>query len=116
SDTQSVPPELKQVFDRICDEYADKFGLTCGGSQPLEFEWICCFDNGTDNSNLSVLESSSSYKSLATFRNVIAAENEAEIYERIRVLENQHYYNIPPYNNLGDYSRVVQEHFDQVLN
>lgn len=62
-----------------------------GGSQPLDFEWICCFDNGADSSNLPALESSSSSESLATFRNVIAAENEAEIYERIRVLENQHY-------------------------
>ncbi|KAL5077878.1 hypothetical protein RYX36_016862 [Vicia faba] len=89
---------------------------TCGGSQPLDFEWIYCFDNGADSSNLPALESSSSYESLATFRNVIAAENEAEIYERIRVLENQHYYNIPPHNNPGDYARLVREHFDQALN
>lgn len=87
-----------------------------GGSQPLDFEWICCFDNGADSSNLPALESSSSSESLATFRNVIAAENEAEIYERIRVLENQHYYNIPPHNNPGDYARLVREHFDQALN
>lgn len=93
-----------------------QFGLTCGGSQPLDFEWICCFDNGADSSNLPALESSSSSESLATFRNVIAAENEAEIYERIRVLENQHYYNIPPHNNPGDYARLVREHFDQALN
>lgn len=93
-----------------------QYGLTCGGSQPLEFECIYWFDNGADSSNLSALESSSSYESLATFRNLIALENEAEIYERIRVLENQYYYNIPPHNNPGDYARLIREHFDYVLN
>lgn len=90
--------------------------LVAMGSQPLDFEWICSFDNGADSSNLPALESSSSSDSLSTYRNVIAAENEAEIYDRIRVLENQHYYNIPPQNNQGDYERLVREHFDQAIN
>ena len=91
--------------------------LLAMGSHPLDFGWwICSFDNGADSSNLPALESSSSSESLATYRNVIAAENEAEIYQRIRVLENQHYYNIPPQNNQGDYERLVREHFDQAIN
>ncbi|KAL5070709.1 hypothetical protein RYX36_021596, partial [Vicia faba] len=49
-----------------------------------DFEWIFCFENDIDNSNLPMLEWSSSYESLDPFQNVIAAENEAEIYERIR--------------------------------
>lgn len=43
------------------------------------------------------------------------AENEAEIYARIRNLENQHYYNLPPQNNPGDYERLVRDNFDQAL-
>lgn len=65
--------------------------------------------------NLPALESSSSSESLATFRAQIAAENEAEIYQRIRILESRDYYNIPPQNNPGDYERLVREHFDQAI-
>jgi len=86
------------------------------GSQPLDFEWICYFDNGAESSNLPALESESSSASLATYRNEIAAESEADIYNRIRHLEHMEYSNIPPQNNIGDYERLVREHFDQALN
>jgi hypothetical protein len=62
------------------------------------------------------VESSSSSESLATFRNVIAAENEEEIYIRIRHLESLDYYCLPPQNNPGDYERLVREHFDAAIN
>ena len=64
----------------------------------------------------SLVESSSSSESLATFRNVIAADKEMEIYNRITNMETQLYYNIPPQNNPGDYARLVREHFDQAIN
>lgn len=67
-------------------------------------------------SSLPTLPSSSSSESLNTFRNVIAAENEAEIYTRIRDLENMQYFNLPPQNNPGDYERLVREHFNQAIN
>lgn len=60
--------------------------------------------------------SESSSESLWTFRNIIAAENEAEIYTRIRSIENEQYYNLPPQNHPGEYERLVREHFDQALN
>ncbi|KAK4339060.1 hypothetical protein RND71_040522 [Anisodus tanguticus] len=62
------------------------------------------------------MESSSSSESLTTFRNVIAAENEAEIYDRIKILENLQYYNIPPQNTPGDYAALVRENFDSAIN
>lgn len=62
------------------------------------------------------LESSSSTESLATYRNIIAAENEAQIYQRIRALEAALYYNLPPQDNEGEYETIVREHFDQALN
>lgn len=86
------------------------------GSQPLDFDFISFFDNGAESSNLPALESESSSASLSTYRNVIAAENEAEIYNRIRNLENNQYYNLPPQNNIGDYESLVREHFEQALN
>jgi len=52
---------------------------------------------------------------LATFRNVIAAANEAEIYNRIRALEGLQYYNLPPQNNPGEYESIVRDHFDQAV-
>ena len=59
---------------------------------------------------ISPLESESSSASLTTYlieiRNVIAAEDEAEIYNRIRNIENMHYYNVPPQNNAVDYERL----------
>ncbi|KAL3534674.1 hypothetical protein ACH5RR_003135 [Cinchona calisaya] len=72
--------------------------------------------NSSGETSLPALESSSSSESLATFRNVIAAENEAEIYTRLRNIESLHYYNLPPQNNPGDYERLVREHFDQAIN
>jgi len=66
--------------------------------------------------SLPPLESESSSASLQTYRNVIAAESEAEIYNRIRALENLQYFNVPPQNNMGDYERLVRSHFDQALN
>lgn len=61
------------------------------------------------------VESSSSSESLATFRNVIAAANEAEIYNRIRALEGLQYYNLPPQKNPGEYESIVRDHFDQAV-
>lgn len=85
------------------------------GHQPLDFDLVCYFDNGADSFNLPALESSSSSESLATFRAQIAAENEAEIYERIRILEGLDYYNLPPQNHPGDYEMLVREHFNQAI-
>lgn len=82
--------------------------LVALGSQPLDFGWICWFDNGADSSNLPALESESSSASLNTYRNEIAAESEAGIYQRINVLENQQFYNIPPQNNPGEYANIVR--------
>ena len=67
-------------------------------------------------SRLPTSESSSSSESLATFRNVIAAENETEIYQRIKNLENGHYYSIPPQTRPGEYEAIVRHHFDQAIN
>ncbi|MCE2056005.1 hypothetical protein HAX54_043912 [Datura stramonium] len=87
-----------------------------------------CFDfgvsstsNESENSaresgSLPRLESESSSESLNTFRNLIAAENEAEIYRRIRFLENGAYYNLPPQNTPGDYAALVRENFNSAIN
>lgn len=69
------------------------------------------FERTTYASSIN-LESESSSESLNTFRNVIAAENEGEIYRRIRLLENGQYYNLPPQNTLGDYPALVRENFN----
>lgn len=61
------------------------------------------------------MESSSSSESLATFRAEIAAENEAEIFARIRSLETLDYYNLPPQKNPGEYEVLVREEFEQAL-
>ena len=66
--------------------------------------------------NLPHLESSSSTESLGTYRNFIAADNEAEIYQRIRALQTREYYNIPPQNAIGEYETIVRDHFDQARN
>lgn len=66
--------------------------------------------------SLPPLESSSSTESLGTYRNVIAADNEAEIYQRIQALEAREYYNIPPQDEVGEYESIVREHFDQARN
>ncbi|KAI3693007.1 hypothetical protein L6452_32833 [Arctium lappa] len=65
--------------------------------------------------SLPALESSSSSESWATFRAEIAAENEAEIYARIRSLQSHCYYNLPPQNNPGEYEGLVRDHLDQAL-
>lgn len=67
-------------------------------------------------SSLPPLESSSSTESLGTYRNIIAADNEAQIYQRIQALEAGLYFNIPPQNEGGEYEGLVREHFDQALN
>lgn len=72
--------------------------------------------NSGGERSVPALESSSSSESLATFRGVIAAGNEAEIYERIRNLETRDFYNLPPQNQPGEYEGIVREHFDQALN
>ena len=66
--------------------------------------------------SLPLLESSSSSESLNTFRNVIMPDNENNLYTRIIFLEEQSCYNLPPQSNLGDYERLVREHFDQAIN
>lgn len=43
-------------------------------------------------------------------------DNENNLYTRIRFLEEQSCYNLPPQSNLGDYERLVREHFDQAIN
>ncbi|KAL0310401.1 UNVERIFIED_CONTAM: Cytochrome c oxidase subunit [Sesamum calycinum] len=50
--------------------------------------------------------SSSSDDSLTTFRNIIAAPNERELYNRITFLENQNYYGLPPQTRPGEYSSI----------
>ena len=49
---------------------------------------VSSLSNESANSQPAEMEPSSSSESLTTFRNVIAAENEAEIYNRIRILQN----------------------------
>lgn len=78
------------------------------GSQPLDFEWICCFDNGAYN--LPALESSAQESSSSSDS---FAYNPYEIYQRIRILEARDYYNLPPQNNQGDYERLVRENLSR---
>ncbi|KAL2923317.1 Epidermal growth factor receptor substrate 15-like 1, partial [Bienertia sinuspersici] len=66
--------------------------------------------------DLPPLESSSSTESLGTYRNVIAADDEARIYQRIQALQAREYYNIPPQSEVGEYETIVREHFDQARN
>nr|KAJ0201170.1 hypothetical protein LSAT_V11C600339050 [Lactuca sativa] len=56
-----------------------------------------------------------SSESLATFRAEIAADNEAEIYARIRSLRGRDYYNLPPQNNPGEYEGLVHNNFEQAI-
>lgn len=85
------------------------------GHHPLYFYFVCYFDNGADGINLPALESSSSSESLATFRAHIAADYEADIFNRIRHLEAGHYYNLPPQTRSGEYEAIVRDHFDQAI-
>ncbi|KAM0002190.1 hypothetical protein Hdeb2414_s0337g00871181 [Helianthus debilis subsp. tardiflorus] len=78
---------------------------------PSAFVWKVSSESG-DATSLPPLESSSSSESLATFRAEIAAENDAEIFTRIRNLETQDYYNLPPQNNPGEYEVLVREEFE----
>ncbi|KAL0293614.1 UNVERIFIED_CONTAM: Cytochrome c oxidase subunit [Sesamum radiatum] len=68
-----------------------------------------------NNGPVEESSSSSSSEELATFRNVIAANNEAELYSRITFLENQNYYGLPPQTRPGEYGAIVREHFDQAI-
>lgn len=77
------------------------------GSQPLDFGWICSFDNGADSYNLPA--SSSSSDSLSALN----SPNPYEVYQRIKILEAREYYNLPPQNNAGDYERLVREHLSR---
>jgi len=100
----------------ICDFFFNSNGMELDflralGSQP----WICSFDNVGDSSSLPTLESESITESIGTYRNGAAAESEALVYQRIRTLEDQHFYNIPPQNNEGEYANLVRSHFDQAL-
>ena len=76
--------------------------------------WFSSDSSGGENS-LPPLESSSSSESLNTFRNLYAADYEQTIYNRIRTLENGHYYNIPPQTRPGEYESIVRQHFDQAI-
>ncbi|KAL0281747.1 UNVERIFIED_CONTAM: Cytochrome c oxidase subunit [Sesamum radiatum] len=67
-----------------------------------------------NNGPVEESSSSSSSEELATFRNVIAANNEAELYSRITFLENQNYYGLPPQTPRGVWA-IVREHFDQAI-
>ena len=67
-------------------------------------------------SSLPQLESSSSSESLATFRNIIAADFEHDIYQRIRNLESAQFYNLPPQTRPGEYESIVRDHFNQAIN
>lgn len=84
-------------------------------SQPLELEFVCHFVDNNASDSLPTLESEYNSTSLNTYRNVIAPENEASIYDRIRILESQHFYNIPPQNQPHEYENLVRQHFDQAL-
>lgn len=76
--------------------------------------WQVSSESGNESS-LPALESSSSSESLATFRAEIAADNEAEIYARIRSLRGRDYYNLPPQNNPGEYEGLVHNNFEQAI-
>lgn len=71
--------------------------------------------SGSELSGPPPLESSSSTESLGTYRNIIAAESEAQIYQRIQALEGGLYYNLPPQNEPGEYAGIVRAHFDQAI-
>ncbi|KAJ6288135.1 hypothetical protein OIU77_022135 [Salix suchowensis] len=77
------------------------------------FIWNVSSESGEESRQLSLpaLESESTSESIHTFR--AGAENEATIYHRIRLLEGQQYFNVPPQLHPGDYERLVREHFDQ---
>ncbi|KAG6736864.1 hypothetical protein POTOM_060261 (mitochondrion) [Populus tomentosa] len=85
-------------------------GLTTAVST---FIWNVSSESGEESRQLSLpaLESESTSESIHTFR--AGAENEATIYHRIRLLEGQQYFNVPPQLHPGDYERLVREHFDQ---
>ncbi|KAF9660735.1 hypothetical protein SADUNF_SadunfMtG0003700 (mitochondrion) [Salix dunnii] len=80
------------------------------------FIWNVSSESGEESRQLSLpaLESESTSESIHTFR--AGAENEATIYHRIRLLEGQQYFNVPPQLHPGDYERLVREHFDQAVN
>ncbi|KAG6787164.1 hypothetical protein POTOM_008797 [Populus tomentosa] len=88
-------------------------GLTTAVST---FIWNVSSESGEESRQLSLpaLESESTSESIHTFR--AGAENEATIYHRIRLLEGQQYFNVPPQLHPGDYERLVREHFDQAVN
>jgi len=77
-------------------------------------EWICCFDNGADSSNLPALESSAQESSSSSATTYNPYEHHPyEIYQRIRILEARDYSNFPPQNNQGDYERLVRENLSR---
>ncbi|KAK4420203.1 hypothetical protein Salat_2433200 [Sesamum alatum] len=59
--------------------------------------------------------SSSSSEELTTFRNVIPANNKAELYSWITFLENKNYYGLTPQTRPSEYAAIVREHFDQEI-
>nr|YP_010127597.1 hypothetical protein KQ602_mgp03 [Bougainvillea spectabilis]QPP04921.1 hypothetical protein [Bougainvillea spectabilis] len=107
--------QMVALFGSVTTAWLVHHNVSSGSSGELVHHNVSSGSSGADG-GLPALESSSSSESLTTYRTVIAAENEAEIYVRIRELENLLYYNIPPQHNPGEYERLVREHFDQALN
>ena len=72
------------------------------GSQPLDFGWVCHFDDGSENlPPLISRESASPPPANPPFFN-------HEITQRIRILEARGYYNVPPQNHPGGYEELVR--------
>ncbi|MCD9642704.1 hypothetical protein HAX54_029612 [Datura stramonium] len=132
-----IMPFSNQILEKILRAFGALIALACGrflaSDRSTTPELILIFllaalifgvsstSNESENSargsgSLPRLESESSSESLNTFRNLIAAENEAEIYRRIRFLENGAYYNLPPQNTPGDYAALVRENFNSAIN
>lgn len=92
------------------------FSLLAGMTSAFIWQVSSGSSESGNATSLPALESSSSSESLATFRAEIAAENEAEIYARIRSLQSRDYYKLPPQNSPGEYEGLVRDHLDQALN
>lgn len=106
---------ILQPSVRLCISVIFVFSVTQLLSYDSNLIAFAASNNSSSWTGALESHSTSSSVSLETFRTVIAADNEAEIYRRIHHLENCYYYNLPPQNNPGDYERLVREHFDQAL-
>ena len=63
-----------------------------------------------------LMESSSSSESLNTFRNLITANHEADLFRRIAFLENQHLFGLPVQTRPGEYAEIVLGRFNGAVN